>query len=368
MLQFSAIGTLALVALGLCWSLAIVLYRASISGSTARKLTLLLFVEGITLISTGYLDLFLVPSVRDQHWYSAFYRVEEVVHTIGDCSMLVLYPAFLAAALQTRLAYSIASTAARRVTVLGAIAVGGMVITGSLKLGGTLLYVGLTTLFVFACIASIQAWRTAPGIGRARAGVFAIAFGARDICWGIAYGWATILIWQGNYAVVDPDATGLPYVVYALGTLLSAPLIAYGILRTQLFDIDLKIRWTIRQSTVAGVFVAVFYLVTEAADRYLASEFGNWLGLLASALLVYFLAPVQRFAERVATFTMPGAQDTPEYAAFRKLQVYEAALLDALPGGISGKERALLERLRDSLGIGVADAAALEKDLQEQLV
>ena len=79
---------------------------------------------------------------------------------------------------------SIASTAARRVTVLGAIVVGGLVISGSLELGGTLLYVGLTMLFVFAFIASIQAWRTAPGIGRARAGVFAIAFGVRDICWG----------------------------------------------------------------------------------------------------------------------------------------------------------------------------------------
>lgn len=364
MLQFSPIGTLALVAVALCWSLSIVLYRVSIPGSVARKLALLLFVEGITLISTGYLDLFLVASVRDKYWYSVFYRVEEIVHTIGDCAMLVLYPAFLAAALQTRLALSMGSRVARRITAIGAVSIGGIIIGGYLKVGGTILYVGLTTLFVFAFIASIHAWRTATGIGRARAAVFAIAFGVRDVCWGIAYGWATIVLWQGNYAVVDPNASGLPYLVYALGTLLSAPLIAYGILRTQLFDIDLKIRWTIRQSTVAAVFVAVFYMVTEAADRYLASEFGSWLGLMASALLVFFLAPLQRFAERVATFAMPGAEDTPEYAAFRKLQVYEAALRDALPGGISGKERALLEHLRDSLAIAVADAAALEKDLQ----
>lgn len=35
------------------------------------------------------------------------------------------------------------------------------------------------------------------------------------------------------------------------------PLIAYGILRGQLFDIDLRIRWTIKQSTLAGAIVAI---------------------------------------------------------------------------------------------------------------
>ena len=153
------------------------------------------------------------------------------------------------------------------------------------------------------------------------------------------------------------------YLFCAFGTLLAVPLIAYGILRTQLFDIDLKIRWTIRQSTVAAVFVAVFYLVTEGADRVLESEFGSWIGLLASAMLVFVLAPLQRFAERVAAAAMPNTENTPEYAAYRKMQVYEAALSDALPGGISEKERALLVHLRDSLGITPAAAEALERDL-----
>jgi hypothetical protein len=46
------------------------------------------------------------------------------------------------------------------------------------------------------------------------------------------------------------------------------------------------------------------------------------------------------------------------------LQVYEAALAEALQeGGISPKERALLVRLRDSLGISEEDALAIENDL-----
>ena len=142
-------------------------------------------------------------------------------------------------------------------------------------------------------------------------------------------------------------------------------LIAYGILRTHLFDIDLRIRWTIRQSTLAAVVVSIIYVLSEGASRFLSSELGNFAGLLATAVVLFFLAPLQRFAERVANTAMPTTQNTPEYAAFRKLQVYEAAVTEALQGdGISQKERALLNRLRDTLGISNVDAEALERDLQ----
>lgn len=326
-------------------------------------LSLLLVVEGVTLISTGFLDLFLTESTRALPFYPTFLRLEEIVHTVGDCAMLALYPPFLAAALRTKLTRPFAGDRARIALAIFATVICLIFFWVPIELGGTLLYVLLSTLFFYALVASVLAWRTSAGSARSRAGVFAIAFGVRDICWGYVYGMATWWIWTGTYQVVDPNAAGLAYTVYALGTLLAVPLIAYGILKTQLFDIDLRIRWTIKQSTLAGIFVAVFYLVTEGADRVLASELGNWAGLLASALLIFFLAPLQRFAERVATIAMPNTQNTPEYAAFRKLQVYEAALQDALQGGVSEKERALLNHLKESLGIASSDAASLESDL-----
>jgi hypothetical protein len=112
------------------------------------------------------------------------------------------------------------------------------------------------------------------------------------------------------------------------------------------------------------VFVASVYLISEGADRFLSSELGNIAGLLASALVVFFLAPLQRFAERVASVAMPNTENTPEYAAYRKLQVYEAAVAEARQeGGISDKERSLLNRLRDTLEISPTDAESLERDL-----
>ena len=365
MFQASAVGFLALAAFAACMSLAVLLFRVGISGSVARKLSLLLVVEGVTLISTGFIDLFLTDAVKASPSYPAWISAEQLVHTFGDCAMLTLYPPFLAAALQTKLTRPFAGTRMRIAIAGASLALFFAVFYTPLEFGATLLYFLLVVLFGFALVASINAWYVATGEARVRARAFAVAFGVRDVCWGFVYSAGILLIWSGAYQVVDPDPSTLPYIVYALGTLLAVPLIAYGILRSHLFDIDLRIRWTIKQSTLAAIFVALVYLFSEGADRFLSSELGNWVGLLASALVVFFLAPLQRFAERVASVAMPNTKDTPEYAKFRKWQVYESAVAEALQeGGISEKERALINHLRDSFGISPSDAEALERDLQ----
>ena len=107
------------------------------------------------------------------------------------------------------------------------------------------------------------------------------------------------------------------------------------------------------------------FIISEGADRLLSAELGDGIGLFAAALVVFFLAPLQRFAERIASVAMPNTKNTPEYAAFRKMQVYEAAVAEALQeGGISQKERSLLARLRDSLDVSESDAEAIELELQ----
>lgn len=369
MFQFSPHGFFALVAVTMCWVLAVVLFRVGTRGSVARKLSLLLVIEGVTLISTGFIDLFFTAAITEQPWYAAWYRAEEIIHTFGDCAMLALYPPFLAAALQTRLTLPFGTPRMKIGLATACAALFVAVLTTPLTVGATVLYLSLVVLFLFALVASIHAWQASAGAAaRSRARSFTFAFGFRDLCWTMAYGYATWMIWFGQYQVVDTNASTLIYIVYALGTFIAVPLIAYGILRTQLFDIDLRIRWTIKQSTVAAVFVAVFYLVSEGADRFLSSELGNVAGLLASAMVMFFLAPLQRFAEHVSSAAMPNTQNTPEYVTFRKMQVYEAAVAEALAeGGISSKERALLVHLRKSLGISESDAEAIENELKQGL-
>jgi len=363
MFQANPWGILAIVAVAMCWTLAGVLLRVSTPGSVARKLSLLLVIEGMTLGSSSAPS-FVLTSPEDffnaHPWYES---ASNIVHVFGDCAMLALYPAFLAAALGTRMTRPFSDKRVRAGLMVAAASLFLYVVLSQYgSVGVSLLFVGLVVTFSYALVASLQAWHTSTGAARSRALAFVLAFGFRDLCWGYNYAFATWEIWTDR----TPLANGidLGYICYILGTLVAVPMIAYGILRTQLFDIDLRIRWTLKQSTVAGIFVALMFFVSEGASTFLSAELGSVAGLLAAAVLMYFLAPLQRFADRVASAAMPNTKNTPEYVAFRKMQVYESALAEAQSeNGISDRERVLLNRLRDSLGISAADAEAIEREL-----
>ncbi len=366
MLHGQIIGILGLIAIATCWVSAYILYRVGSKGSASRKLSVLLIVEGIVLITAGFpqFTLGLPEDFVESHQRLYFHL--GLLHHLSDVVMLALYPVFLAQALDTKMTRPFMDRRIRIALAISSALLVLFVIISDSRVGYSALYSLMTLLFVYALVVSIHAWRTASeDIARERAGIFALAFGIRDLCWGLSYSIALWLLWTETSMFAMPAEAWFGKLVYALGTLLAIPLIAYGILRTKLFDIDLRIRWTIKQSTVAAVFIAVFYLVSEGADRLLSSEFGNIMGLLASALVVFFLVPLQRFAERVAGAAMPNTENTPEYAIFRKMQVYEAALVEALPDGtISKRERDLLNRLRDTLEISVSDAEAIEGELR----
>ncbi len=370
MLNVQLIGIVGLVAVAACWSLAIVLYRVRTTSNAARLLSVLLVVEGIVLVTAGFPEF--ASGLPIEFWesfygsHTALRMASSLAHHLGDAAMIALYPTFLAFALNTRLTRPFANRPVRIGLAIGAVALGLVVSISESRIVVTSFYLTVTLLFIYALIASLHAWRTAKrGMDRERAGVFALAFGARDLGWCFSYAIAAWSMWTVSDPFAMSDLRWLGKFVYALGTLLAVPLIAYGILRAHLFDIDLKIRWTIKQSTLATIVVTLIFLLSEGADRVLSAELGSFAGLLAAAVVVFFLTPLQRFAESVATAAMPNTENTPEYIAYRKMQVYEAAVAEALPdGNISDRERILLNTLRDSLGISAADAEALERELR----
>jgi hypothetical protein len=362
------VGLLGVSAVALCWSLAVVLFRVGPAGGVARRLAVLLGVEGVTLISAGFPEFVLGLSEDFFFEQPGLVIPLDLAHFLGDAGMVALYPPFLAAALGTALTRPFGKTAVRIpiavVAVAMAIAATVANAVWNSSAVASILYVMVTLMFLFALAASLNAWNTAtPGVARTRAGLFAAAFGIRDVCWCFAYAasfWTLLADMGYEFAIFWWYKA-----IYALGTLLAVPLIAYGILRAHLFDIDLRIRWTIKQSTLAALVVAIIFLISEGASTFLSAELGPVAGLFAAAVVMFFLTPLQHFAERVAAAAMPKTENTPEYVAFRKMQVYEAALIDAAAeGGISSKERALLAHLRESLGIRAADAEAIERELE----
>lgn len=215
-------------------------------------------------------------------------------------------------------------------------------------------------VFLFALLVAFSAFQRArPGtLGRSRARAYLAAFGVRDLAVVIAI------------LTIDPLPTLVPGELLFAGLLQGAYiafvlLLAYGILKTQLFDIDLRIKWGLEKSTVTAIFVAVFFAVSEGAQVVFA-EFANneLLGVGAAALLVFAISPLQRMAERVADTAMPGVEDTEAYREERKREVYRASLEELLVDDeITAKERRMLGRLQEELGLGGKEAGRIEGDV-----
>ncbi len=154
-----------------------------------------------------------------------------------------------------------------------------------------------------------------------------------------------------------------------LASIVFAGLTAYALARHRLFDIDVKLRWGISRTTLAAVFIAVFFIASEAAQEFFGETLGSqYVGILAAGALVFVIAPLQRVADRVADKAMPGVKAVGEMTGEERVEAYWQAAVTAWGDGvIDVRERALLDRFRKSLALSEDDAHRIEsKAAQEQ--
>lgn len=148
-------------------------------------------------------------------------------------------------------------------------------------------------------------------------------------------------------------------------------LLTYTLLRYRVFGIDLKVKLTIRRGTLAGVFLATFFIVAQVAEAFAATYIGGFgwvLGAVAAGLLLFALNPLQRWSERLANVALPHVHESEEYARFRRLELYKAALEEMLADGtLSPKDQRVLAGLRKKLTIADSVAANLERDVRAML-
>lgn len=156
----------------------------------------------------------------------------------------------------------------------------------------------------------------------------------------------------------------------ALGTVwhLALPVLtAYGLLRHQLFGIDLTVRWTVKQGTVAAAFVAVFFVAGEFAETFFGDVFGPYVGVLAAGVLVFFLAPLQQLAERVSDAAVPEAKDSEQMTSEERLELFRDQLRFAWADGkLDKKERRRMESLRNRLDLPEDEAYRIEAELLKE--
>ena len=335
----------------------------------ARFLVAMLLVDGLAVI-TSYNNLsYLNPFLESV----GLPGVPPVLHQVSDWALVAVYLPFVGMTLSSPVANPLKHPFVSRFILFGGLGFGILILflPDSVRMRLDVpFYIVISIALAWGFVAALHTWYIASAEAeRARARAFTLAFGVRDVLWTITFGYFGLaqfgLVGPGiEEMMTNPDSYSILFpLTYQSAVILYVPLVAYGVLRVQLFDIDLRIKRTLKRGTVAAAFVATFFVISEFAGNYLSSQFGTVLGVLGTGALIFFLDPIQRAAERLSNAAMPNTVDTPEYEAFRKLQVYDSAVRAALEDGhISERQRRVLDSMIESMGIDRKLAQRMEED------
>ncbi len=151
---------------------------------------------------------------------------------------------------------------------------------------------------------------------------------------------------------------------FALGVwaLLLPFLIAYALMRHQLFDLDIRLKGAVRRGLIAGAFAVTFFFISEAATNLAQGDRGPLFGVVAAGALALASRPLKGVAAYAADRIMPDTKPIHQQTVGERLRFYlEQHQLIARDGTVSPKERRMLDRLRETLQLERADTDVMER-------
>lgn len=167
-----------------------------------------------------------------------------------------------------------------------------------------------------------------------------------------------------GFGVVTLGEEWLPGIfLQGLWRILLPTLVAYALVRHRLFGVEVRLKWTLVRATMAFTFLAVFFVGAQLAQNYLSTAYGWGLGGVAAGLLLFAISPIQRMAEHFTQTVMPHSKPVTAMTSPERLDLFRhQAVLVWADGSLGRKERALLDSLRNRLGIPLEDAVRIEAE------
>ena len=359
----------------IAWGFALYVFVVAPPTRGARFLVAMLVIDGLAVITSYGNLLYVNPFLVDTLGLVA---IPAQLHQISDWALIAVYLPFLGMTLKSPFVAPLKQPIVSRTILFGGLAIALSIVFLPANISEHFrvpFYVVICVVLAWGFAAAVHSWYIATSDAeRERARAFTFAFGVRDVLWTFTFA----LNVANHYGYIGSGMQSLPNdsslfkvivpLFYELAVIIYVPLVAYGVLRVQLFDVDLRLKRTLKRSTVAAAFVATFFVVSELASDFLSNQLGTVLGVLGTGGLVFFLDPIQRAAERLSNAAMPNTHDTPEYESFRKIQVYDSAVQAALEDGhISKRQRRVLNSMIESLGVDANTAERLENDARTAL-
>lgn len=358
------------------FALAALSFRARPKATENRLLAAFLILVGASAAITPIRHLFPMSYEREM-WSAAAFRGVGISYFPLLLAIAGTFRVPLARPFATRagIAFSCGLTGA--ILVWTFLFPGWLIVMRPTADGWTSGYYGSTPAFItagtvlvttYALLVGIQAIRRARRGSLERAQAIALVLAVAAI---VSVGAANALIMVA-LNTIDPQVhvsymgamAGAYPAMTSIAALVGIVILALGMLRLQLLEVDLRVKWTIRRGTVVGAIVASAVIVAELAQIWVSSTLGVVAGLAAALLLLVVKRPLERFAERVANAAMPGVDNTREWREARAAELYRTAVRLALADGtVNAEEESQLETFAKQLGLEAARAIELRLDV-----
>lgn len=194
-----------------------------------------------------------------------------------------------------------------------------------------------------------------------QAAAYLAAFALRDVAL-VALFAAGVVAKSNPWLASHFDAVLLAVKLVLLGHL---GYLIYAVMAGLVLNLDDQVRSTIQKALVLVVVSSVFLVMTEGAEMLVGID-SPLLAILAAGVITLVFQPVQHLAQRLSARLLPGPASSHDLDHHERRSLYQKqAKIAAMDGIIQGKERTMLDRLRESLGLSHDEAAMIEEAVAE---
>jgi hypothetical protein len=150
--------------------------------------------------------------------------------------------------------------------------------------------------------------------------------------------------------------------------LLGFVILAYAIVRHQVLGAAARFRWAISKSTLAAIFVSVFFVASEVAQEFFGDRFeSGYLGIAAAGALVFVLAPLSRLADMIAQKALPQEKSEVRARGMESEDTYRRAIRLALRDRqLTRAEEQDLFHLASALGLDAGRAHEIFAEMERR--
>ena len=218
---------------------------------------------------------------------------------------------------------------------------------------------------IFAAIALFKSFRSMEeGVEKQQARAFCFAFGVKTgfIVLGVLF---SVLLLT-SIEKIDENLRAFFHIIaftfamFVIGLLIESVMLAYGILREQIFGIDKLFRKGLKNTILTIIVVTVITSVVEIFQEYLSDGYGIIGGIGVALLMALGKSPLMLLINKMTTLLMPEIQGSESEAmAFYRSQ-YELMFED---GEISTRDRKILLALAERLELTESEISDIESNL-----